>query len=217
MKSNDKRQRDPIDHLALLVAPVKPNSRSRRASQSWSQKCFVTDLANKAILGLSQLWKGRLDDTVIEHQEGRYRMEVTTDKAGVETEIADRIGKRLPPADRPIGDAAIKRLRGERGMNPPSGKVESFDYKKMVQRIEEDLKKGIKGGPKKGDMFPSHWEHVALPPPGSKPVDIAKVSRRARRYLQNYETEMLRADRGEAMEKSEVQPYMDGHPTTCGS
>jgi hypothetical protein len=191
--------------------PAKPESRSRRASQTWGQQCFTVKLTNIAIMGIRQLWKGKLDNTILDYQEGKYRLEVSKNNAGVEEELVDRIGKRKPPSNRPIGDAAIQRLRGERGMNPPSGKVAAFDFHTVVKKLEENIKKGIKAGPQKGDMFPSHWEHCAIPQPGSKPVDICKVSRRAARYLQNYQTEMLRANREEVMEQSGIQSYMDVH------
>ena len=66
--------RDPLDMLEPLPKPALPGSTSRRVRQQYGQLKEATRLANRAIVGLKQLWRGTLSDELLGEVEwGRPR------------------------------------------------------------------------------------------------------------------------------------------------
>ena len=205
----DHAERDPLARLSLLPVPVKPRSDSRRTLQAWSRRCQAVLLANDAILGLQQLNAGRLDDRLL--QRTQADPELRGDAIGMAA--AERLAliceHRLPPVDRPQADAALQRLLGERAGRPAFPRQHADSFKQATERLlsrqrKEDL-------PRRGDQFPAHWAAVALPPPGTVPVNILDVSPRCAAYLHDIVGKMIHPDRSQAMSDSGVVPYMDPH------
>eukprot|EP00969_Alexandrium_andersonii_P335303 14819160-Alexandrium_andersonii.AAC.1 len=80
----------------------------------------VIELTSRAVVGLQQLWSGRLDHRLLAHDlvaEARGRS-----RAG--RRVADRVREcvqqQQPPADRLRGSAALQRLRGSGASAPPA-------------------------------------------------------------------------------------------------
>jgi len=206
-------RRDPLSEIRLLPPPERPSGRSRRSLQKWNVKTRVAGVVNRAVLGLRQLSSGNLDDSLLS-----WEVPWGDPNAKVRHSLMDEaienlylaLQKRPPPADRPLADAALRRLRGERGISglPSPGTSASTDASAMKRLRQQDPTKRVL--PKQGDMSPSHWGHVALPAAGSRPVDVCAISPRCRRYLTDLDS-MLHPDWEERRANSATQPYMDPH------
>ena len=115
---------------------------------------------------------------------------------------------RPAPSDRPRLDAALERLLGEQMTACSASASSSLNFEARVARL---VKKGRDAVlPRKGERFPAHWEHVDLPPAGSAPMDICSLSPRARDYLINFRTVMLK-DSAEVEDNPGLTPFMDVH------
>ena len=185
----DHAERDPLARLSLLPVPVKPRSDPRRARQAWSRRCQATLLANDAILGLQQLNAGRLDDRLLQRTQADPELRYDAIGMAAAERLALICEHRLPLVDRSQSDAALQRLLGERAGRPAFPRQHADSFKQAIERLlsgqrKEDL-------PRRGDQFPAHWAAVALPPPGTVPVNILDVSPRCAAYLHDIVGKMI--------------------------
>ena len=119
------------------------------------------------------------------------------------------VGSNMPPVDLPGPDAAVARLRRGAGPSAPRSQPLNFEqgHRELLQlgKVSEHLL------PQRGDVYPAHWTAVALPAPGSAPVDIAAHSSRVAFKMNRYLEEMLHPDGEELVRESPIKNYVDPH------
>eukprot|EP00969_Alexandrium_andersonii_P023857 1041118-Alexandrium_andersonii.AAC.1 len=59
--------RDPIPLAPLLPAPARSSATRRASSGAAEFEKDVIELTNRAVVGLQQLWSGRLDQRLLAH------------------------------------------------------------------------------------------------------------------------------------------------------
>ena len=184
------RERDPLRCLRSFALPSHSASKSRRVGQRSAENLRVLERANRALAALKQLADGALDLRLLRGDDlwGDLPAEraETGDVCSIEGRILQRCRRIRPPADALTLDAARQRLQGARRRASPSRACGPGTF---LGRMEEMRAAGPSNRhllPARGDTFPSHYGHLDLPEPGQDPVDITKVSPRAREYLDEW-------------------------------
>ena len=207
-----ERDRNPVSEVLLLPEPPRASSSSRRGKSQRSLLTRACGVANRALLAVRQLDRGKLDDSLL-GTEPKWGCPKTFRETTPGGKIASNFRKlcmeRPPPSEMLSPDAALSRLRGERGMGLAVSESHTGTYQQTVERLRTKALKDLIL-PRRGDLFPAHWEHVALPKPGSKPVDICTVSARCREHLTKVSA-MLHEDWEKRIEDSTIKPYEDPH------
>ena len=170
---------------------------------------MASHVANRALVGLRQLWAGRLDDTLLQPVPwGRPRSGTTSSAGKVAERVLEACTARPPPPGRLRGDAALQRLLGDQAAASTGPRDHNSTFEKLVEKLARNPKQPL---PRKGDHFPSHWRAVDLPEPGERPVDICKLSPRCRDFLENFRERMLKQAWEEAVKECPTKPFMDPH------
>ena len=160
--------------MALHPRPARPSSSSRRVLGRWKQEIEIADRANRALLALRQLYRGTLDDSLLDSDDVWGREDVPNNLDGdLSRRVLEQVRRLPPPLPVPRQGAAILRLR------PAAMAADSQSRFSFNQKLGE-LRRRFAGGcgrlPDRGETFPAQWDRLALPPPGSRPVRARSVS-----------------------------------------
>ena len=206
------RRRDVLAEVALFMKPERPSSSSRRVLSRWRHEVEIFGRANRALLALRDLYHGTFSDDLLSGEEiwGRSSLPENLD-GDLARRVLGEVRLNLPPPSTPSPGAAIQRLRPA----APAADSQSRSNFTTFEAKSAELRRRLAGGcvrlPERGETFPSHWEHIALPPPGSRPVSARRVSPRVARKLEDFLTDMLKTDGDECVRNSELKNYVDAH------
>ena len=210
MHAGSNRRDCVIDGLAYRTLPTTTGLRSRARSRAAHNRSVEVWL-NRAISIIRQLWSGKLSDALLATDAGEWA------NGPPETVKPSDLGESLVPGLRacvrrsldarppnfPSGAAALKRQQGVGLMAPgPSQKGGSKDSSTKSQKSVT---------PNRGDIWPASVENIALPPPGTDSIPLREVSPTAARFLDRFESEMLRSpeERLEVARHAKKLPYVD--------
>eukprot|EP00959_Pyramimonas_sp_CCMP1952_P117393 2454094-Pyramimonas_sp.AAC.1 len=186
------RRRDILSEVVLFARPERPSSTSRRALARWKEEVETLGRANRTLLALRQLYRGSLDDSLLELADcwGQGVMPDNLD-GDLSRRVLGEVRRQQPPPTTPCQGAAILRLR------PAASAAGNQSRSTFKQRLAE-LRRRSAGGsvrlPDRGDTFPAQWDRVALPPPGTRPVNARSASPRVAQKLERFKEEMLKED-----------------------
>jgi hypothetical protein len=186
---SNPRDRESFFHC--IPDPVRPKSTSRRAQTSFGENMWVVRLANHTMAALNGLMKGQFGPECLgparsgsRRKFGRLGQQAREAALG----ILKKWQGRIPPADRLVGEAAVRRLMGpksHRGSHHGSIECEAAGE-----------------GLKKGDMCEAQVYAISLPAPGRNPVPITSISPRCKAISDRWESDRLHPEKRQRVSNS---------------
>jgi hypothetical protein len=157
---------------------------------------------------MKQLETGVLNDDLLTTMDEGWQPATTTAKTAERLEsLKLNVGRAVHgrPKDSPCGAAAVQRQQGAGSVT--SGLV----GRKPAKNNEPAVLAGL---PKRGEIWPGKVEEVSLPPEGTRPISLMKLSVSAARYFEDFEKKMLRSrservERRQAQQEAGQESYMD--------
>ena len=191
------RTRHPLDGLPFMEVPEKPAG-GQRSLERWRSRREAVQRTNDVLAGMRQFWAGELNDSLINRNfrwvgesGSRVARQLTAD-------LFERIAVRVPPVARPVGEAALRRLRRPGSSGSP---VSLGAHLPDGRGQKQDRAAGSPGGlgvghhcyriPERGEIWPATVNDIAVPALGSRLIPISTVSPRVTKFLDSFKTLML--------------------------
>ena len=133
---------------------------------------------------IRQLWKGSLNDDLIEASNGQEQwpeVEASANGHSVTSRLREKISEvvDLRPAEFPRGAAAIRRQQG----------VE------LIPRLTQNLNARMIKIARRGDIWPADVDNISLPAERTTSVELRGVSERVKDLFDNFKEKMLKTPR----------------------
>ncbi|CAK0828294.1 unnamed protein product [Prorocentrum cordatum] len=198
--------------LIKVVLPQRserPSLTSRRALTRWKEEVEMLGRANRFLLELRQLYRGSLDDSLLELAECWGRGPMPDNLGGdLSRRVLGEVRRQQPPPTTPCQGAAILRLRAAASA---AGNQSRSTFKEWLAELRRWSAGGSARLPDRGDAFPTQWDRDAPPPLGARPAKVRSASPRAARKLEKFKEVMLREDGDACVQACEVRNFVDPH------